>query len=191
MFDETENPYAAPLETTDINLAWGEEAASSIPGLRSRSILLMILLCVVTLGLYINYWTHQHAKIINSRLGRERISMFTVILFWMISLTSLGLIVPYYMVEEGSPVETVSDLSDLVDRIFTLVMAFVIRGGLNDLLLRLGNKRDYFGGLWTFLFGIFYLQWKINRLYAAGVYAAEQGAKAASPWEPPPLATEQ
>lgn len=170
MFENQENPYAAPLETTDANAAWGEEAALSIPGLRRRSVILLIVLSVITLGLYINYWTHQQAKVINASFGRERISMITVILFWFVSLASIGLIIPYWMVEEGSPVEAVSDMSDLADRIFTLVMAFVIRGGLQDLLVRLGD-RARFGGLWTFLFGIYYLQWKINRLHEKGVFA--------------------
>ena len=47
--------------------------------------------------------------------------------------------------------------------IFTLVMAFVIRRGLNSLVHVPRTHPAWFHGFWTFLFGIFYLQWKINK----------------------------
>ena len=49
------------------------------------------------------------------------------------------------------------------DTIITIFMAFVIRGGLHALVRVRKGHPTWFYGLWTFVFGIFYLQWKINR----------------------------
>lgn len=181
MFEDTENPYAAPLTTTDPSQQRNDSLALSVPELESRSVILMIVLSVVTLGLYINYWTHRNSLVINRYIGNEYISMIAVYLFWAISLTSVGMIVPIILMDDISSIEAFDNFIDLADGIFALFMAFTVRGGLNAMVEETGDARVRFGGVWTFLFGIFYLQWKINRHREAGILTDE--VDAASTWE--------
>jgi len=83
------------------------------------------------------------------------------------------LIVPYILVEEGHPVEAISDLLDSVWGILVLIWAFKARNRMNMLLSVTKNDPRWFHGLWTFLFTALYFNFKINKL---NENHAEQGA---------------
>lgn len=174
MSEEYQNPYAAPLETTNGDTELSDTQPAFAAELRSRSVLLMIVLAVITLGLYINYWVHRNAQSLNTALGQELISRTTIALFWSVSIFSLGMIIPYAYAEQESSIHGLSNMLDIANTLFVLFMAFAVRGSLDELLLRSGcyDNRTRFRGIWTFLFGIFYLQWKINRNRNAGLLGA-------------------
>ncbi len=74
------------------------------------------------------------------------------------------LIVPYVLVEEGHPLERISDSLDNVWSILVLIWAFKARNRMNMLLALTRNEPCWFHGLWTFLSAAFYFNYKINKL---------------------------
>jgi hypothetical protein len=174
MTGQSTNPYAPPQ-----TLPAAEEAVLAVDptgGLRRRSVGLMLVLCIVTLGLYVNYWTHRHALAIQHNVPREKVWMPAVWLFWIISVSSLLWVLPDFYYDTPTTI-SVGQTLDRIDVIYTIVMAFAVRSGLNGWTGAERGGRGWFHGFWTFLFGILYLQWKVNRLLKTG----EMPPKAAQP----------
>jgi len=170
------NPYAPPQTST-----WVEEPEGSFHGLRRRSVLLMILLTVLTLGLYINYWVHQLALAVNQRLKRHHMSMGLVAFYWILSVTSLLWLIPEIVTDDDPMVLRIGTMITRLEMIFALIMAFAIRSRLNTLTLVPREHPAWFHGLWTFLFGIFYLQWKTNRNHQSSELPAHKTSAPATP----------
>lgn len=61
---------------------------------------------------------------------------------------------------------TLDSLTTILDRVFgmlVLVLDFQVRGGFNGLLRVLKSDPNSFGGVYTWLFGVIYLQYKLNQ----------------------------
>ena len=61
---------------------------------------------------------------------------------------------------------TLDSLTTILDRVFgilVLVLDFQVRGGFNGLLRVLKSDPYSFGGVYTWLFGVIYLQYKLNQ----------------------------
>ena len=132
-------------------------------GVRSCSIFLMILLTVVTLGLYINHWVQHMASVLNRRQQRNHISMGLITLFWVVSLMSLLWILLGIVTEDSLSVVRFSRFLLAARAVFTVYMAFAVRSQLNAVVPTRRNDPVWLQGPWTFWFGIYYLQWMINR----------------------------
>ncbi len=172
MSDDQINPYAAPASEAFAEDDYALAGYNALQGIRRRSVILMLFLCIVTLGLYVNYWVHQTAVAVNKRLERNRLSMGMVALFWGVSLLSTLWIVPEIVSEDAPGVVQVGAMLNWVDTIFSIVMAFTIRAGLHSLLRVHSSHAAWFNGIATFFFGILYLQWKINgNRHLAAVHA--------------------
>jgi len=76
---------------------------------------------------------------------------------------SLGWAIPEVLTVNSLEIIAAGKLLSIADRIFTIFWAFGVRNGLNTLLCFSKNDKTRFGGVWK-LFGIFYLQFKLNRL---------------------------
>lgn len=178
---DQENPYAPPqvdaLDQSDPGL--GSE--NVLCGLKPRSVILMILLTVVTLGLYMNFWFHRSAIALNKRLDRNRISMIQVGAFWVLSLSSVLWTIPEILAEEGSVTVDIGTFLTNADMIFALVCAFTIRGRLNLLIQVPRSHPAWSNAFWTFIFGILYLQWKINKNLRLPRLPVRQSSSTAAP----------
>jgi hypothetical protein len=69
------------------------------------------------------------------------------------------------LVDEGHPIERVSDLVDALWIVLTTIWAFKVRNRINSLLATSAEESAWFKGLWTFLFGAFYINFKINKMH--------------------------
>ncbi len=74
------------------------------------------------------------------------------------------LLVPYVLVEEGDPIEAISDSLDTIWVVFVLIWTFKARNRMNMLLAVTKDQPCWFHGLWTFLFTFLYFNFKINSL---------------------------
>jgi hypothetical protein len=74
------------------------------------------------------------------------------------------MVIPYNLVEEGHPIEMISDLMDRVWNIMLLVWAFKFRNRMNTQLASTPGQQNWFHGAWVFLFEFLYINFKINKL---------------------------
>ena len=154
MGNEQVNPYASPQEESNTFSDSPPASASALRGFRPRSVSLMIVLTILTLGLYMNFWVHQLASALNQKLEHGRISMVLVGLFWAVSLTSVLWTVPEILSNDDPTIVRIGNVLTRADLLLAICMAFTIRGGLNTLFLASRRHPAWFRGLWTFLFGI-------------------------------------
>ena len=133
--------------------------------LKSQSTWRLFFLSLITLGIYTAHYIRRQTKIINEHLDKEKeISEGFVTVILLLAYLTVTLIVPYVMVEEGHPVERISDSLDTVFGLLVLIWAFMARNRMNALLAATKGQPQWFHGLWTFLFTAFYFNFKINTL---------------------------
>ncbi|WP_197528451.1 hypothetical protein [Aeoliella mucimassa] len=132
----------------------------------------MIPLTILTLGIYMNYWVHVNAIAINRRFGCEQVSMKIVWAYWAVTGFTFALVTDLILTKVYEPhlIDSMMQFVDKVHIVFTLIVAFAIRGGLDAMLPIEAPNNQRFKGLWTFLFNVFYLQWKVNRHLESGVF---------------------
>lgn len=136
-----------------------------IRDLQSQSTWKLFLLSVVTLGIYTAYYIKKQTKILNQHLDRsQQLSEGFISFFLIFSYLSVVLIIPYFFVEEGHPIELISDVVDNVWNIIALVLAFKFRNRMNTLLNSTPGQHNWFHGAWTFFFGFLHINFKINQL---------------------------
>lgn len=128
----------------------------------SQSVLLLLILNVVTLGIYGVFWLYRMAIRLNSILRERRIAPGFAAAALVIAVTSAALDVADNVVSL-SFVHEATDVSDLLFLILTLMLTFQIRYGLNRLLETRHRDAYWFSGGWTLFFGVYYLQYKINQ----------------------------
>lgn len=133
--------------------------------LKSQSTWRLVFLTVITLGIYTSHYIKRQTRIINEHLDKEnKIAEGLVTAILVFAYLSAILIVPYVMVEEGHPVERISDGLDRVWALLVLIWAFMARNRMNVLLAAAKGQPHWFHGFWTFLFTPFYFNFKINKL---------------------------
>lgn len=164
---DTPNPYAPP-----------KAAVLDLPspiGLKQRSVLLMIVFTVVTLGLYYPIWFLRRRKALNGLNSSKKVALWPVLLFG----ASFAVEFILGMIAGGAPVE---ETVGAIPMAFLIVLRltvgismiwqyFVIKDILEDHLNSPDDgtipsvfvERVQLSGLATFFLSIFYLQYTINR----------------------------
>lgn len=127
----------------------------------------LILLSIITLGVYESYYIKKQTRIINEFTGEAHAipSGFVsgiILLAWV----SVALFVPYIITEEDHPIAYVSTFVDVLWTLLTMMWSFKARNRLNTLLLASKNQAIWIKGLWTFLFTAFYFNYKVNKINA-------------------------
>ena len=136
-----------------------------VPQLKNQSTWRLLFLSLITLGIYTSYYMRWQTKIINQHLDIEsQISEGFVNFILIFAYVTALIVIPYILVEEGHPIESISDYMDTVWGILVLFWAFKARNRMNMLLGLTKDKPQWFHGLWTFLFQTFYFNYKINTL---------------------------
>jgi hypothetical protein len=130
----------------------------------------MILMIVLTGGIYWAIWFLTRKDAINSLQSKEKLSTgVLVFVFVAASMSVLGALISgglegFGEMHMAEVFNVFGGLLDLITGITMLVQCFKIRRILKahfNLYLRRGV---YFSGVATFFLGILYLQYKINRL---------------------------
>ncbi|GMR18243.1 MAG: hypothetical protein BMS9Abin33_0649 [Gammaproteobacteria bacterium] len=134
--------------------------------LRDQSTWRLFGLSFITLGVYGAHYIKKQTLIINKELQEvNKISdglLNMIILFYYLSLT---LLISYYFVDYGHPLERVGDIVDLTVAVMTIIWGFKARNRMNT-LLSISKKDDaWFHGFWTFVFTPFYFNYHVNCLH--------------------------
>jgi hypothetical protein len=168
MSSEGYNPYAPPA--TEVV----PEATDS--GLRHRSVLVMVLLFVVTLGLYYPLWFLRRRPGLN-RLGSRQLPLwplatFAIFFFVRVALALLEGERPPQEVW-GDEVATILSVLELTLSVMMIFQCFAIKDIIEDYVHGSDDEGGMFrphaklSGVMTFFFSIFYLQYAINK-YVVG-----------------------
>ena len=180
------NPKSAQRCDCGYDFASGEvktsylvtEAVRQSTRLKRRSILLMVLLTVVTGGIYYPSWFLLRRDGINSLNANEKLGTlpFVVAIILFVVALGFGIVAEMAEVEEVAGLTQASDLTQLFAGILLLVQCFKVRRiieahlhaatpDLSDMPL-LRHSQSSLSRVAVFLLLIFYLQYVINKRLA-------------------------
>ena len=125
----------------------------------------LVLLSIFT---YFVYPAH-YVKRLTARLNEEpsqapKISVGLVWAILLFSYLSLLLLIGYMAVDEHHPVAIISNIADRICGILFIVWAFSARSRIHALLESRKGSPQWFHGFWTFVFNVFYVNFKLARL---------------------------
>ena len=152
--DPLTNPYAPPAEPPAPPIDAGPDgrARSNYKGER-RNVLLLVALCVVTLGLYPGIWYVRRARFVDALDANKRIGRLP----WI----SLGLLVVLLVVSAAGTQKDVFRLIQLLSGLVNMFLAFRIAAILRSDFARTGRV-IVISTLGVFFFGCLYLQHVLN-----------------------------
>ena len=163
------NPYAPPK-------AHVADLEPSTHGLKRRSVVVMVVFTIITLGLYYLAWWFRRRPGLNRLNSNAKLPMWPLLL--MVALFFVQFFVG--LAEGAASGEGVGQGADAVAVIFQLlvaivmlVMTFRVKDMIEDHAAPHADSGPMFvnhvklSGLMTFFFSIYYLQWAINR-YVVG-----------------------
>ena len=163
------NPYAPPKASID---------ATSATDLKRRSVVLMVVLTVVTLGLYYPIWFLRRRAALNRLDSPRKLRLwpFAVFTAWFVFQFVVGFATAFRSRGQvsGGEASLLFNLVQLGINILMLVQSFFTKDILEDHLSGPGDDVPNplfvdsvkLSGVMTFLFQIFYLQYVINRYIA-------------------------
>jgi hypothetical protein len=161
------NPYAPPKASV-------ADPAGPGTGLKRRRVIVMIVLTMVTLGLYYPIWFFRRRGALNRLNSPRKLRLWPLTIFC--TVTAVDVVVAVASAP-GPPAETIGDpaatllgLVRFATGILMLVQCFFTKDILEDHLAgpeddgshSLFVERVKLSGLMTFFFQIFYLQYVIN-----------------------------
>jgi len=153
--DEAQDPYRPP--------GWASSGTPLTAELPKTSVLVMILLMVVTLGLYIPFWFLRRRKILNQLSPERRVDGWIAALVALyVGAFVLGLVAGLVGAPPGQTFLLWARFVEVGRGILTLVLGFQVKAILEE------NYPDHISGVGTFFLSIFYLQYKVNRLQPKG-----------------------
>lgn len=131
------------------------------------SILLMLGLMIISLGIYGPIWFLRRRDALNKLSSSEKLgsgaAIFVLVIF-CISLLFIPILILSTDLSIAIALDVVDSLITLVGGIIMLVLAFKVRGILDDHCNKHLGMNVSFSGVATFFFTIFYLQYRMNRL---------------------------
>ena len=164
------NPYAPPKAAV---------ADVSTTGLKRRSVVLMIVLSIVTFGLYYPIWFLRRRAALNRLDSPRKLRLwpFVIVIAWFVFQFIVGIAAGSAPPEQtsGAGAALLLNVVQLAVGILMVVQSFFTKDILEDHLVGPGDRVPNplfvdtvkLSGVMTFLFQIFYLQYVINR-YIAG-----------------------
>jgi len=141
-------------------------------GLPKIPLCMIVLLESVTLGIYTVIWFMKRRDAINNLNSENNISegVLIAIACFMTASLMFGFIAGFFEVfdhDTNKLMRGLSNFAGLFSSIASIVIAFKYRKILRDHCREMRpdvNLEGFASGLWTFLFGIMYLQYKINEM---------------------------
>jgi hypothetical protein len=135
-----------------------------ITHLKSQGTWCLVLLSIITLGIYTAHYIKRQTCIFNKYLDREqKISSLLAYLIMFISYERvIVLLLSVFMNQLIS--EDMNFFRNLLRFILVIVWAFQVRNRINKLLLLSANRALWLNRGLTFFFTIFYINYMINSL---------------------------
>jgi hypothetical protein len=137
---------------------------SKITQFKRQSVWVLLGLTVITATIYWSFWLRRQSRVLNQTLPQQPIPRWFFPISLALTILSIGWAIPEVLTDDAPVVIAIGKLLSKADLIFTIVWIFKVRNRLNLLLETSKSDKTWFGGVWTFLFGIFYVQFKLNRL---------------------------
>ncbi|HEY9201118.1 MAG TPA: DUF4234 domain-containing protein [Gammaproteobacteria bacterium] len=118
-------------------------------------------LSIISLGLYYTYWLFTRTQIIN-RVTDKPIPM--ILVHTVLGLLMLNLILSFVSGynPDNEDYQQLARISGLVYSLFNLFWVFTLRQRLHKMTQAGERSLFWINGIWTFLFQVLYLQFKIN-----------------------------
>jgi hypothetical protein len=136
-----------------------------IKNFKSQSTWRLCGLGVITYGVYFSHYIKNQTDKINEISGpSNKISDWFVNSIMAMSYITLILFFAFIAVEEGHVVETVSNIFDRIWGVMLLIWGFMARNRLNTAYDISKDNKEWFHGLWTFLFSPMYFNYKVNSI---------------------------
>lgn len=147
-----------------------EGVASSAPeGLKRRNVALMIVLVLVTFGLYYPIWILRTRRGLNNLNARGEVgatasvALLALYLVWAaLDLGSAVLRMSGNAEQPWAALKLMATITSLPASILWLVLIFRVRYMLEEHLVRMTSDSFHLSGILTFALSIFYLQHVIN-----------------------------
>jgi len=136
---------------------------SAIKNMKSVNIFLMIFLSVITFGIYPVYWFYNKSKEVNGLYPIRKISNKFLNFFLFFFIIDPGINIIDYL-QRALINETVIKLSSNIIGFMLLFWVFFIRNRMNAIIGAKPSDQQWFKGVLTFFFNLFYIQHKINKL---------------------------
>ena len=95
-----------------------------------------------------------------------------------VNLAVVLMLAPAILAGEGSIAEDIFEFLHILWEVLMVYWAFKARNRMNRLLAAERKGREWFHGLWTFLFTALYFNWKVNTLHETGSPTGRSGLPA-------------
>jgi hypothetical protein len=134
--------------------------------LHGQSTVRLVLLCILTLGIYAAHYIKRQSAILNRYVADQKVipGWFVHTAMYLAYITAL-LVIPYILLEEGHPIAQISDKLDILLSICFVIWGFYARNKMNSLLRSSRDDASWFSGFWALLFTPFYFNYKVNVLH--------------------------
>lgn len=135
--------------------------AHAIQALPRVSVWAVLGLSIISLGLYYTYWLFTRTQIIN-RLSDKPIS--PTLVHTVLGLLMLNLILSFVSGynPDNEDYQQLASISGLSYSLLNLFWVFTVRQRLHKMTQAGERSLFWINGIWTFLFQVLYLQFKIN-----------------------------
>lgn len=136
---------------------------------RKINVVWLIILTIITLGLYPPLWFLKQREAINNLHSPEKLNRNTfIIIFWLSVISLIASFMPDILkaigyISNTSDIEFLFKLLNLVPLVVLLFQIFKVRRILIDHLNDYLKKDIWVSGLFSFIFYIYYFQYLINQ----------------------------
>ena len=139
-----------------------------------QSVWAVLGLSFLTAGFYFPFWLRKYTRIINRLLPDSQIASWWFPVCILVAILNLGMVIPEVLTNDHPLALGIDRIIEKIDVILTYTWIFKIRNRMNILLQAQPKQDRWFHGAWTFLFGILYLQYKVNLLHEQAAKGVEQ-----------------
>lgn len=139
-------------------------------GFKRTNVIWMIILTIITLGLYVPFWFIRQREAINNLHSPEKLYKNTFVTMFILSLMTLIVSILSPIVLRligyegiGKDIDYIIKWINLIPGVILLFQIFKVRRIFIDHFNDYLKKDIWFSGLLTFLFHIYYFQYLINK----------------------------
>lgn len=182
------------LETIDLHKIFSgpnEEKKDEHNVPKEKSIILLVIFSIITLGIYNVFWYSRRRPEFSNLETKKKLPKFLTTIYLIITFAAVlsGLVFTLSLSPEkmGTFYQNASTLQTIMLIVFlagsilqfvlSLFLAFISRGIINEAIKFNKNTQKTISGILTFIFGVFYLQYEINR-----VVNDTEGESVKAPW---------
>lgn len=163
LYDRLDEDSQQPLESglPDASL----QGQNLLKQLRSQSTWRLLLLHIITFGIYTSYYIKRQTVIINQHVDENsKIPIESVNIIVFLAVILVAMMVVDVAFRPGHTFELLINFLSILWSVLVLIWAFKARNRMNKLMSATKNEFYWFNGFWTFMFNALYFNYKINSI---------------------------